>query len=90
MAKSEHIKFNVNNKVRVKLTDKGRAALRKQWETMFAGYLDKYPYRAPTEDADGWSEWQLWGLMESLGAECTIGFDPPFETEIEFIVEKKS
>ena len=72
--------FNINDKVRVRLTEKGRAALIKQHDDYFEG---RVPYSPPKEDADGWSEWQLWSLMQDLGHLCRLGIDPPFETIIQ-------
>jgi hypothetical protein len=48
--------FNINDRVKVKLTLYGRSKL---FENEF--------YFLPEEDEDGWSEWQLWVLMEQLG-----------------------
>jgi hypothetical protein len=64
------IEFNINHSVQVRLTERGRAILR-------AGNID-----APEEDADGWSRWQMWCLMEALGEHVHIGANPPFETTI--------
>ncbi len=78
------MKFNINNTVRVKLTDHGRKIhhfqhleLNKQMPRT------RVPYRAPTEDAEGWSEWQLWHLIETFGPHVGMGMKQPFETEIE-------
>jgi hypothetical protein len=65
--------FNVNWYVRVRLTDTGRAHLRKVWPI----------YRSKVEESDGLSRWQLWSLMETFGAAMYLGCDPPFETTIE-------
>lgn len=64
------MKFNINNKVRVRLTPRGREILGRE----------KY---LRTEDEFGWSTWQLWVLMSTFGEHVGLGFDPPFETEIE-------
>lgn len=81
------MKFNTNHKVRVKLTDRGRAILlqaheelNKQWPEVFKDYTPQ------KEDAEGWSEWQLWCLMKDLGGHCVMGPEPPFETEIELCI----
>ena len=81
----ELVGFNVNDKVRVRLKQKGRDELLRQHRELYTslGRPDEW-YRAPTEDSDGWSSWQLWDLMNRLGHLCTLGFDPPFETEIQF------
>jgi len=55
------MKINVNDPVKVQLTDYGRKILLK----------NHYPM--PKEDDDGWSEWQLWVLMEQLGQYCHNG-----------------
>jgi hypothetical protein len=37
----------------------------------------------PKEDAEGWSEWQLWVLMQEFGPHMGLGFLAVIETEIE-------
>lgn len=69
------MRFNINNSVRVKLTDTGRHHNRQE-----------HPRSAPflKEDADGWSRWQLWDLMHTFGSLLSLGAGRlPFETEIE-------
>ncbi len=79
--------FNINEKVRVKLTDTGREIYLKQWlETMPANILCKLPL----EDEQGWSEWQLWGLMNTFGPHCRLGSVLPFDTTIELILRKSN
>jgi hypothetical protein len=73
------VKFNVNEKVKVRLTDTGRRIHRKQWDELG---ITSFKYQPPKEDARGWSEWQLWCLMREFGQHLNNGFDPPFETEI--------
>jgi len=74
------MKFNINDRVRVKLTKVGRDILKS----------DNGAFHIPKkEDADGWSSWQLWVLMQTFGGHSMGGMDLPFETEIE-IVESKS
>jgi len=63
--------LNVNSTVRVKLTDHGRAVYQKHWG------------EPPKEDADGWSTWQLWVLMQAFGPHITFGFTSLFDPEIE-------
>jgi hypothetical protein len=79
------VTMNINHMVRVKLTDSGRAALARQHVEFWAnaGSSEPYPYTSPKEDADGWSEWQLWVLMQDLGHLCRLGFETPFETTIQ-------
>jgi hypothetical protein len=66
------MKFNVNNLVRVKLTDHGKKILQND------------AINLPKEDKDGWSEWQLWGLMSNFGQYLYNGCELPFEINIEF------
>ncbi len=82
--------FNINDKVRVKLTDHGRACLERNHVEFWAGIgrPAPYAYTPPTEDAEGWSEWQLWSLMHELGPHTSMGLSVPFETTIQ-IVERK-
>ena len=79
--------FNINDKVRVKLTDLGRAIHRldhacfvKDWK-----HGDPPEYHAPEEDADGWSTWAMWSLMNQFGAHLTLGGQLPFETWIDIV-----
>jgi hypothetical protein len=87
------IDFNINQKVRVKLTNKGRAELQRQRDELNRPYVligREPPFGGPPfiEDAEGWSEWQLWCLMENLGHLCSIGSSGPFETGIQFLREE--
>jgi hypothetical protein len=73
------MKYNVNEYVCVKLTEFGRLQLKHdflQWSKPFGL---KY---APKSEVNGWSQWQLWDLMKSLGKYCKMGTELPFETEI--------
>lgn len=78
------VKFNVNDYVRVKLTDRGRTIHRTDHENFAAHYPGvDLPYKPPTEDANGWSTWQMWHLMQLFGPHIVMGFNPPFEPTIE-------
>ena len=82
---SEWQPFNVNHTVRVQLTDEGRQLLREGHQRLWADWpKPPYEYSEPKEDADGWSEWQLWSLMHDLGPHCVMGNPAPFKTTIEF------
>lgn len=54
------IRFNVNDCVKVRLTDYGKRCLRKNYDDLQAGLGKKlgFPFRLPEEDENGWSEWQ--------------------------------
>ena len=77
------MKFNINHMVRVKLTDKGRAIHRENWEILSR----KLGYCPPVEDKNGWSTWQMWSLMNHFGEHLFCGSEPPFETTIDIVVK---
>jgi hypothetical protein len=82
--------FNMNDKVRVQLTDEGRRIHRANHEKLFYNW-DKMPeYHAPVETPEGWSDWQLWDLMHEFGAHCFNGCRVPFATTIEIVKEIES
>ena len=85
------MKFNINDKVRVRLTDLGRktlAVLRtRQNEEVVTAYgpgIALQPIAVP--EVDGWSEWVLWDLMATFGAYCWNGGPLVLETEIELVL----
>lgn len=79
--------FNINEHVRVKLTDHGRKALERQHVEFWAatGRPAPYAYTPPKEDSEGWSRWQLHNLMQELGHLCVMGRPLPFETTIQLV-----
>ena len=87
------MRFNMNDYIRVRLTDEGREIHRRNHEalmrTLPASASEAFPYQPPKEDEDGWSEWQGWCLMKEFGAWMRMGADQPFELTVE-ITEPKS
>lgn len=77
------MKFNINDNVRVKLTQSGLDALRKDHGKLFKG---AFSYIEPDIDEEGWTTFQLWELMDRLGSHIVMGCPLPFETEIEIEV----
>jgi hypothetical protein len=77
------VRFNINDYVRVKLTDLGR--------NVIANYTAEFQVRHnialthwPKDDAEGWSKWQAHDLISTFGEHLGPGFgDVPFETTIE-------
>gem|GEM_PF-1734656 len=69
--------LNVNDTVKVKLTDLGREVHKAYWEPFSAGR-----YLPPKVDPDGFSDFQLWDLMATFGHKIRMGMDVPFETNI--------
>lgn len=81
--------FNINNKVAVKLTPIGRDLHKKNWldeqAHIWGAGGSGFEYRAPVEDDDGWSEWQMGDLMREFGKHCYNGCKVPFETTIRIL-----
>ena len=73
---------NINRYVWVRLTDKGRILLdehdRRLLEVIKS--LKKLPER---REKDGWTQFQLWELMEIFGPYMGHGVEQPFEAHIE-------
>jgi hypothetical protein len=40
--------------------------------------LDEFPYTPPETDADGYSKFQMWELMEQFGSYCGLGRETTF------------
>jgi hypothetical protein len=78
----EVIKFNVNHNVRVKLNKNGLAELKKQHDELRREIPRLGEFKPPNTDENGYSTWQLHSLMNHFGHMMTLGFSPPFETEI--------
>lgn len=85
-------RFNINQAVRVKLKPAGLAIMKLQHDDMTAYIKAIRPdivreeWRPPAVDADGWSRFQLWVLMQTFGAHFSLGIvtdKQPFELEIE-------
>ena len=82
------MKFNINNYVKVKLTDKGREIVKKS-RVIYRAIGGDYSEVEITEDSDGWSKWQMWDLMSTFGSHMYNGCISPFETEIDIIENEK-
>jgi hypothetical protein len=79
--------FNVNHKVKVRLTDHGRELHRANYISLFGHWPEKSrpEYILPVEDDNGWSTWQLHSLMNEFGRHMIMGCPVPFGTNIEII-----
>jgi hypothetical protein len=80
------MQFNINDKVRVKLTKHGKAMLVADHVMLFQEYRTKPAYTPKKEDAEGWSEWQLWALMDAFGHHMHNGGPLCFETNIDIVI----
>jgi len=82
--------FNVNETVKVKLTEEGRTFLNEQHAANMARVsrkgviLPNVP--AFVLDEEGYWHVQLWELMSKLGSKCSLGAAIPFDTQIFFSV----
>jgi hypothetical protein len=74
------VRFNLDSKVRVKLTDYGRAILAKD---LVEAPIEEQ-YIPPEEDADGWSTFRLLSLFICFGLDVSKYGPRPFE-DIEVI-----
>jgi hypothetical protein len=81
-----HIDFNLNDYVQVRLNDLGRKIHREDFDDWTSRVTVPIEYRAPIEDAEGLSKWQLWSLMELYGPFVGLGKQMPFEIAIQFPV----
>lgn len=88
-----YLAFNLNAYVRVKLTEHGREMLRQRADYINKALHDRgcdarVEYDDIAEDADGWSEWQLWDLMHKFGDHVSHGtVHMPFETDMQIVLK---
>lgn len=73
---NKYIKFNVNGYTKVKLTNNGLKIIENYWGGRIPEWYNNYV------DADGYYSFQMHELMNIFGENMTIGFNPPFETDI--------
>ena len=81
------MKFNINERVRIKLTQAGMEHLlahRSAQNEQIKAIAPKY--KPPTKqewDGDEWLDWPLWEVMQTFGPGMTFGGENLFETDIE-------
>jgi hypothetical protein len=79
------VKINLNDKVKVKLTDYGIMLLKKRHDELNKKIKDSGGKGNTFElilDENGYYETQLWSLMEKFGAHCGLAKENPFEIDI--------
>lgn len=76
------MKFNINNKVKVRLTQAGKDELLAQHDELREAVTSLHPYSDPAEDEQGYSTWQLWVLMSTFGDVMCNGGEMFFDAEI--------
>ena len=85
------IKFNINDHVKVKLTDLGKDIYLHQYDRInkvYSNYSKTILTPSnPKVDKDGYTDFQLWELMQLYGQHLHMGTKLPFETEIMLLPE---
>ena len=81
------MKFNINDYVRVKLTDLGRYIYYHQYDELNKIYGKQVCEPSYPKEVDGWYRAQLWSIMELFGPHIGMGKLNVFETIIEIEVE---
>ena len=74
-------KFNINDRVKVKITPEGEKCWIKYYES-----IKKMGYKIPEirRDEDGYTDMVLWSVMAMFGPKMMTGCDLLIETEIKF------
>lgn len=75
----KEFKFNMNNSVKVKLNDIGRAELKRQHDELYKDININKEYTERNTDKDGYSSFQMHDLMYTFGHMMSITGDTPFE-----------
>lgn len=82
-----YIEFNINEFVKVKLTEHGRKILANQHNEYAIRYPKAFEVKTPNdfkenEDENGYTKFQLWSLMEKFGNHIGECKENCFETKI--------
>ena len=81
--------FNINNIIKVKLTDRGKDIYYHQHDELNKYYgKEIIKPRYPDVDEDGFTRFQLWHFMEIYGPHTHIGMDNFIENNDIYIFEK--
>ena len=85
------MKFNINDTVKVKLTEYGIKILRDKFEQQHKLFPTIFcEFAPPEQDENGYSEFQLWVLMRDFGGELMTQLAPnTFGNWIEIPEEKR-
>lgn len=82
------MKFNLNQYVKIKLTDYGRHVMKVEHDAIRVYFPKSEQWERvghfiyPEEDSEGWSKWQLHCVFETFGKYVGMGKQVPFETTI--------
>lgn len=80
--------FNLNDYIRVRLTETGRRLHREKWEECHRHYPRIFPTYKPPKETDGWYSQQFWALMQDYGQDLRLGFDQPFDMNVDLVLPK--
>lgn len=90
----KEIKFNINQYVKVKLTQEGiniyesRNDKLNEYIDIHGGKKLKRPIYSEKCDSEGYIKMQMWDFMELFGEHIDIARQCPFETDIFFIIKE--
>lgn len=84
------MKIHINDTVKVRLTQQGKEYLKDQHDMLYANLPlhNKPAFKLPTENAEGYSEFQFWILIKDFANyfnSMQIFSEPPFQAEIEIV-----
>lgn len=79
---SRYMLVNLNDTVKVKLTEKGRQILKDEHEALKKRFPSISEYKEKEVDKSGYTQFQLWSLIKTFGPSIYLGCDVPFETTI--------
>jgi hypothetical protein len=86
------IKFNINETVKVKLTEIGINHLKRRRKDLNEHVTSRggvgFGELIIKTDENGYTSFQLWDLMNTFGEFMGLGSNPPFKTEIIIDTEK--
>lgn len=80
-----NFKFNMNDSVKIKLTNKGIDILKEQYNELKKYYPNIGEFQLNL-DKEGYYKQQLWSVMQIFGRDIGMGNELPFETEIYFVI----
>ena len=83
------IEFNMNETVKVQLTEHGHKIMKANHDKCFAHTKEPFAFKRRKEDDEGWSEWQLWCLFREFGEHTTMGLAPCFSNNIVLVTKSK-
>ena len=77
-------KFNINDYVKVRITERGKTILQEQLAQRVRNWSceNRCPYLSRGGDANGYIKFQMWELMHIFGNDLYNGCQIPFDTTV--------